>query len=34
MENYAILRGINNMVAPSEWTYQNYAKEHGYNKET
>lgn len=34
MENYAILRGINDMVAPRIWTYQNYAKEHGYNKET
>lgn len=34
MENYAILRGINDMVASSKWTYQNHAKKRGYNKES
>ena len=32
MENYHILRGINDMVAPYIWPYQNYAKKHGYKK--
>ena len=34
MENYHILRGINNMVDSHKWAYQNYAREHGYDKES
>lgn len=30
MENYAILRAINNMVASTKYPYQKYAKEHNY----
>ena len=33
MENYHILRGINNMVSYDKWVYQNYAREQGYDKE-
>ena len=32
MENYHILRGINNMVDSSIWPYQNFAREQGYIK--
>lgn len=30
MENYAILRAINNMVDSTKYPYQKYAKEHNY----
>lgn len=30
MENYHILMAINEMVDYSKWTYQDYAKQHGY----
>lgn len=33
MENYHILRGINEMVSPYKWAYQNFARKHGYDKE-
>lgn len=33
MENYHILRAINNMIDSDKWTYQNYARKQGYNKE-
>ena len=33
MENYHILRAINNMVSIHIPTYYNYAKEHNYDKE-
>ena len=33
MENYHILRAINNSVGTHTCSYYNYAKEHGYDKE-
>lgn len=33
MENYHILRAINNMIGSSECVYYNYAQNHGYDKE-
>lgn len=33
MENYTILRGINNMVSPYKWAYQDFAKKQGYDVE-
>ena len=33
MENYHILRGINNMVDSWQYPYQEYARKHGFDKE-